>query len=69
MNLKIDKNVPVPPRGGYKGYDKLYELRDGDSFTVKNQNEYSNVYSACKIRKIKITSRKQNGIIRIWRVT
>lgn len=73
--IKVEKKIKVPKKhgGGPKGKYPWNELKVGDSFFIPNSvsSPYSSLYSyntnKAKI-PIKITTRKENGGLRVWRI-
>ncbi len=72
MNLKIERNVPVPP--SYRGAaatmrEALKEMEIGDSFVLTSAIHYHAVYRVARDLGIAITARKIPGEgWRVWKV-
>ena len=63
---KIEKNVPVPPRGSYGRWVVLIsKMSPGDS-VILTRNEYTNFYTAARREGYRATSRTENGKLRVW---
>lgn len=69
MKFKIEKGVPMIPRGNDKGFTMLLrQLQVGDSFECPSSCRGS-VYPAARVVKIKVAIRKTTGnLCRVWRV-
>jgi len=71
MNIKIDKNVPIPETAGNGAVYPFAEMEVGDSFYVegKTSNQLQNAASHWRKRKgWKFATRTKEGGARIWRV-
>jgi len=75
MNMKIEKNIPIPKSGTYRGKykDVLLEMEVGDS-VVTNFKELTGMRQAAKVLGYKITARKLDeryeteSDYRVWRI-
>lgn len=68
---KPEGSIPIPMRGGNgSGEWKALAstMKTGDSILVKNTSEASGLSSACVKLGYRITQRKVEGGVRIWRV-
>ena len=75
MKYKVEKNIPIPPRGQVRNsslkFDFLDTMEVGDSFLVTGKNEVPRVFQAMKARNMRMTQRmvKQgNAKTTVWRV-
>lgn len=75
MKYKIEKNIPVPPKGQVRNnglkFDFLDTMEVGDSFLVTGKNEIPRVFQAMKVRNMRMIQRivKQgNAKTTVWRV-
>lgn len=66
-NYKIDKNIPMPTHGNERY--PFAQMKVGDSFFIKSKDyrDSRTLYTGARRHKIKITCRKENGGIRVWR--
>lgn len=66
--LKIEKNIPVPPRtrnGGLGKWQKcVNSMSVGDSVLVEN---YGSLYGALKSMGFKAIMRKEGDKFRVWK--
>ena len=75
MKFKVEKNIPIPPRGqvrqnGFK-FDFLDSMEIGDSFLVTGKNEIPRVFQAMKARNMRMVQRivkPGNDKTTVWRV-
>lgn len=78
MSFKIEKNIPVPPKGNKKKKSRKYPLDKmevGDSFFIKGYTlkKYRNISSTIFLHKKRnpgavFTVRKMEGGIRVFRI-
>jgi len=78
MEFKIEKNIPIPPKGKHKRLFPFHEMEVGDSFFVPNEfidKHYKNrktlassAFYHGKRHNVKLTTCKQENGFRIWRV-
>ena len=72
--LKIDKHVPVPKGGKWKVLLSRLELGDSVFIPVKENNEKglsalrTRLWNAKEASDIQITTRAEEGGVRIWRI-
>ena len=62
MKVKIEKGIPIPPRGKSRvnkkrKYDFLDDLEVGDSFVITGRNEVPRTFQAMKARNMRMTQR------------
>ena len=71
MTVKIDKGIPVPPRGSNRASKYPYDkLEIGDSFFVKGKNATkfsASAYTQARKLGIKLTVRNEKDGVRVWR--
>jgi len=67
INIKIDKGVPLPPPHRSHRIYPWNEMAVGDSFFIPDTKNYSAAYQAKKLG-FKVTTRRENGGVRIWRI-
>lgn len=70
--MKIDENIPIPPRGNYwtRDYDFM-SLKIGDSFLIQNvamNKIYCKIYQLRRRYPHKFSIRKTASGIRVWRM-
>lgn len=81
--FKIERNIPVSPKGRGPGRSEKYpfaDMKPGDSFCVPTQNgqeprQLQSTLAGCWTRYIKahapdakFTTRQVDGGVRVWRV-
>ncbi len=69
--VTIEKGVPIPKRASVGGAGRppkypLEALAIGDSFVVESKNH--RLHKRAAALGIKLTSRKIDGVVRVWRV-
>lgn len=62
MKIKVEKGIPIPPRGKsrvnkIRKYDFLDDLEVGDSFVITGKNEVPRTFQAMKARNMRMTQR------------
>ena len=71
--MRIQKNIPIPPKGSHvvrrSKYERLSKAEVGDSILVKNTGKATYVYKLMKEKGGGVTSRKVENGIRIWRTS
>lgn len=70
MTIKIEKNVPIPEKGkrSLSGIsDVMRDMEIGDSFST-DPSKRPNLFSIAKKLGIKISTRLEEGDLRVWRV-
>lgn len=71
MTIKVEKGIPIPPKGNNKASKYPYALLEvGDSFFVKDKNATkfsASAYIQARKLGIKITVRNDKGGVRVWR--
>ena len=71
MTVKIDKGIPVPPRGNNRSTKYPYQqLEIGDSFYVKGKTAAkfsASAYTQARKHGIKLTVRNEKDGVRVWR--
>lgn len=68
IKMKIEKNIPIPPR--QCRYPELVQMEIGDSILIKEPRG-SVQNTVCRIGKrlgVKFTTRQMNHGVRVWRV-
>lgn len=66
----IEKGIPIPPRGGFKRtglMDKIQTMEVGDSILVEEKRR-ANACTAADRLGFKVTTRKEEGGVRMWRI-
>jgi|TARA_R100001163_G_scaffold43009_1_gene32461 hypothetical protein len=68
MNIKIEDNIPIPPRRR-RSYLFIDNMKVGQSFAVPFSMKAQAIYrQAFKTRKFKCVTRRENNNLRVWRV-
>lgn len=62
--MKIDRNIPLPPRRMYD--DTIARMRPGDSIFFKTQSEMETIRFRAKKLGHSVTSRKEGSGFRLW---
>jgi len=75
--IKVDKDIPIPPSRGGPGILNLKGMKVGDSFFIAdngqralqaNAGNRARSWCAFKGMKWKFTTRKVEGGVRVWRI-
>ena len=65
--MKIEKNIPIPPRGNQKNTVLFEKMEVGDSVLVENRQKSMSVANALNRKGRKAVTRSVDGGIRVWR--
>lgn len=68
MEIKIEKNVPIPKPRMTGLTEGVRSLQIGDSFIVEGRDQLVNLWVTSKRLGIKITTRTTEEGIRVWRI-
>ena len=74
MKIKIDRDIPLPPRNNGSGRIMSEEtkmalsMKPGDSIFCPTATLYRRIVHAMRSRKLSYTTRKVEDGYRIWRV-
>lgn len=67
--MKIDKNIPVPPRPKYhKLYDTFSKMDYESSILLKSKKELAALREYTQRRHIRLASRSEGKSIRVWKL-
>jgi hypothetical protein len=69
--MQIEKNIPMPSRGGSRSPWPWSELGLGDSFLVENRSIIRVSSMACKARErtgFRFSCRTEGENVRVWRI-
>jgi hypothetical protein len=65
--MKIEKNIPIPPRGHQKNTALLEKMEVGDSVLVENRRKSVSTAQVLNRKGWKAVTRTVHGGIRVWR--
>jgi hypothetical protein len=63
---KIEKSIPLPTKN--PSLYPLLEMKIGDSFFGADASIQNSVLNYAKYYKVRVTTRKVDGGIRVWRI-
>lgn len=68
--IKIESNIPMPPKKSNSVYVGMDDMNVGDSFTIAGNKEYNSAYQRARRLDFTIAGRKQkDGSLRVWRIS
>lgn len=70
--MKIDKGIPLPPKGEYRRKFPFSQMEIGDSVFVADKRPAEFAASMQYVRRklgYRFTTRSENGGTRVWRIT
>jgi hypothetical protein len=71
INIKVEKNIPIPTAAKKRNTYGFFNLKIGDSVFIDSANHDSNAAAAAKMyarrNRLKFVMRVMDGGLRIWR--